>query len=147
MATVLVADDDTDIAQLVRRVLTSAGHDVLVAPDGVRALVHVAAVDLVVLDVSMPTLDGHEVTALLRETHHTHDVPVLVISSDTTPAAIEAALDAGADGYLPKPIVPTELVRRVDHLLATTAGSRRAARRVGALRRRRQDFIATPSLQ
>ena len=135
MATVLVADDDNDVAELTRRSLTAAGHQVVVVHDGASALAHAGAVDLAVLDVSMPALDGRQVVGHLRAAPHTRDLPVLVLSSGTTADEISAALDAGADDYLTKPFVPFELKRRVDHLAGTTAEQRRTTRRQGQRRR------------
>jgi DNA-binding response OmpR family regulator len=128
MATILIADDDSDVAQLARKAVTAAGHDVLVVADGTRALAHAGAVDLAVLDVSMPGLDGHAVTAHLREAPHTRDLPVLVLSGGVAAAEVTAALDAGADDYLTKPVVLFELVRRIERLLGTSAEARRTAR-------------------
>lgn len=135
MPTVLVADDDLDIADLVRRALITAGHDVVVVHDGASALAHAGAADLAVLDVSMPSLDGREVVGHLRSAPHTRDLPVLVLSSGTSADEIEAALDAGADDYLTKPVVPFELKRRVERLLTTSATERRTTRRQEQRRR------------
>ncbi|MDO9454683.1 PleD family two-component system response regulator [Nocardioides sp.] len=135
MPTILVADDDSDIAHLARRALVAAGHDVVVAADGATALVHVGSVDLAVLDVSMPRLNGWEATEVIRATSETRDLPVIVVSGLTSADQITTALDAGADGYLTKPFVPFELVRRVEHLLDTSPVERRTTRRAGVRRR------------
>lgn len=135
MLTVLVADDDPDTAELVRHSLLAAGHHVLVAHDGGEALALAPEVDLAVLDVEMPVLDGHAVVGRLRSDARTCDLPVLMLSSRSSAEDINAGLLAGADDYLTKPVVPFELRRRVDHLVASTGVERRAARRQEALRR------------
>jgi DNA-binding response OmpR family regulator len=135
MATILIADDDPDVTHLVRKAVVDAGHEAVVVDDGTRALARAATADLVVLDVSMPGLDGHEVTAALREAAHTQHLPVLVLSSMSTADDVGTALDAGADDYLTKPVVQFEVARRVERLLATDAIERRTARYWSARRR------------
>ena len=135
MPTVLVADDDPDLAELARRTLVAAGHRVIVATDGAGALAQAGAADLAVLDVSMPVLDGRAVIAHLRSAPHTRDLPIVVLSSQSSASEITAGLDVGADDYLTKPIVPFELNRRVDRLLATSGVERRVVRRQSARRR------------
>lgn len=138
MATILIADDDADVAALARHAVQAAGHDVILATDGAEALARAGAADLAVLDVSMPLLSGWQVAEQLRAAPHTCDLPVIVVSSLSSSDQIEAALDAGADGYLTKPFVPFELNRRIDHLLTTTALERRRTWRREAGRRARR---------
>lgn len=138
MATILIADDDADVAALARHAVEAAGHDVILAADGAEALARAGAADLAVLDVSMPMLSGWQVAEQLRAAPHTADLPVVVVSSLSSAGQIEVALDAGADGYLTKPFVPFELNRRIDHLLATPAPARRRARCREAGRRARR---------
>lgn len=135
MATILIADDDPDVVDLIRRSLAACGHRVVTAADGAAALAQAGAADLAVLDVSMPVLDGREVIAHLRAAPHTRDLPVLVLSGLTSAAEISGALGDGADDYLTKPVVPFEVRRRVERLLGTTPVQRRAVRRQTALRR------------
>ncbi|MEO9321893.1 response regulator [Nocardioides sp. C4-1] len=138
MATILIADDDHDVRDLARRAMEAAGHDVVIATDGAEALARAGAADLALLDVSMPALDGWRVAAELRGAPHTRDLPIVVVSAMSTSSEIESALDAGADGYLTKPFVPFELLRRVEHLLAVTPAERRRARGRESVRRARR---------
>lgn len=129
MPTVLVADDDSDTAELARRTLLAAGYHVVVASDGAGALAQAGAVDVAVLDVSMPVIDGRGVITHLRSAPHTRDLAVLVLSSHNAADDISAALTNGADDYLTKPFTPYELGRRVERLLATSDVQRRVVRR------------------
>jgi DNA-binding response OmpR family regulator len=112
---VLIADDDPDILSLVRLRLERAGYDVLAAQDGEQALS--AALerppDLVLLDVMMPKLDGHEVTERLRGNEATRHVPVILLTARVQEADIARGVHAGADDYVAKPFSTHELRDRV----------------------------------
>lgn len=115
-ATVLVADDDDDIAQLMRDYLEADGHTVLVAHDGHAALDAVGRhpVDCVLLDISMPGLSGFEVLRRIRETT---DVPVLILSALGADRDKLRGLGLGADDYIVKSASPSEVVARVRAVL------------------------------
>lgn len=117
--TVLVADDEEDIRELVVYRLSRAGYTVLEASDGEEAVrVAVEHVpDLAVLDVMMPKLDGYEVTRRLRETEATRLIPVILLTARGQEADVNRGFDAGADDYLKKPFDPDELVARVRAVL------------------------------
>ena len=113
---VLVVEDDSDIADVLRRQLRMEGYDVRVAGDGVVALDEAAVFepDAVVLDLGLPRLDGVEVTKRLREDG---DVPILILTArDGTEARVEG-LDSGADDYLVKPFERQELLARLRAML------------------------------
>jgi two-component system, OmpR family, response regulator MprA len=113
---VLVVEDDTDIAGVLRRSLDKEGYDVRVAGDGDEALdqAGVFSPDAVVLDLGLPTLDGVEVCRRLRTDG---DVPILILTArDALEARVEG-LDAGADDYLVKPFEREELLARMRALL------------------------------
>lgn len=118
MALVLVVDDEPDILLLHRLNLEAAGHRVVLAADGEKALERIVEErpDAVVLDVMMPVLDGWGVLERLRA--QDAPPPVLVVSAKTTPDDISRARDLGALDYLTKPYDPDELIRRVAALLA-----------------------------
>jgi len=117
---VLVADDDPDIVGLLRIRLERAGHDVVTAGDGEAAWAAVLAgrPDLAVLDVTMPRLDGLELTRRLRGHAATVGLPILVLTAAVQAADAERALAAGATAYVKKPFSPKELVARVQAMLA-----------------------------
>jgi len=116
MASVLVVDDDAHIREVARYALARAGHAVEVATDGVVALDRMqrGGIDLVVLDVLMPELDGFALCRRMRASGH---VPIVFLSSRGEEADRVLGLDLGADDYLTKPFSPRELVARVAAVL------------------------------
>lgn len=123
MATVLVIEDDRDIRDVVRRYLERAGHGVLSTGSGMEALrlLGEANVDLVVLDLGLPDLDGLEV---LREARRGGArLPVVVLTARSEVDDRIRGLSAGADDYVTKPFSPTEVVLRVAAILTRTQGS------------------------
>ena len=108
---VLVVEDDVEIADVVRRALRQAGHEVRTAADGVEALQEAGDFlpDLVVLDLGLPRLDGVDVCRRLRETS---DVPILMLTARSGTDDRVEGLDSGADDYLVKPFELEELLAR-----------------------------------
>ena len=121
MAQVLVVDDDADVAELVRTVLTISGHTVAAATDGLRGLAAASEAhpDLVVLDWMMPGMTGIEVCRTLRLDSAFDGTRIMMLTAKSTPADLDAARDAGADDYVTKPFVPRELRQRVADLLGS----------------------------
>jgi DNA-binding response OmpR family regulator len=117
--TILVVDDQNEFADYVRRFLEQEGFEVIVARDGVSGLSIAKrhAPDLVVLDLTMPGLDGLQVCAQLRADPRKQRLPILVLSARASAADRVLGLDTGADDYLVKPFDPHELVARVKALL------------------------------
>lgn len=117
MATVLVVDDDAHIREVARFALVREGYVVELANDGLAALDRLTrgGIDLVVLDVLMPELDGLAVCRRLGGR-----VPVVVLSSRGEEADRVLGLDLGADDYLAKPFSPRELVARIAAVLRRT---------------------------
>jgi two-component system, OmpR family, copper resistance phosphate regulon response regulator CusR len=126
MSAVLTAEDDDRLAELVVRALVRAGHDVERVPDGESALrrLREGGVDVALLDVDMPGLDGVRVLTALRA--EGIGLPVLLVTGDNAPGHVVAGLEAGADDYITKPFRFDELVARVDARL-------RAARLAGTV--------------
>ncbi|WP_041694820.1 response regulator transcription factor [Alicyclobacillus acidocaldarius] len=116
MATILVADDEPHIRELVRSTLEREGHRVVEAADGREAADALARepVQLAVIDVMMPEVDGFELTQWLREER---DVPILLLTALGETSHKVRGLRLGADDYLVKPFAPEELVARVEALL------------------------------
>ncbi|MBF5080400.1 response regulator transcription factor [Quadrisphaera sp. INWT6] len=119
MTTVLVADDDLDIRELVAFKLAQAGYEVRSAPDGVAALdaARAGGVDLVVLDLMMPGLSGLDVCAELRREPSTAELPVIMLTARAQDQDVATGFAAGADDYVVKPFSPRELVSRVQAVL------------------------------
>jgi len=127
MTSILVVDDDEDIRALVGELLERAGHGVIKAPDGASALklFYSRKPDLVVLDVSMPGLDGWEVLNRIRELS---DVPVLMLTARAEELEKVRGLRAGADDYVTKPFGRQELLARVDATLRRGRSAPQAGR-------------------
>jgi len=116
MPTVLVVDDEANIRELVSVYLTSAGYSVECAADGMEALTTVRAggIDLVVLDIMLPGMDGAAVCSAIREESR---IPVIMLTARDSDLDKVALLEAGADDYIVKPFSPPELVARVRAVL------------------------------
>jgi DNA-binding response OmpR family regulator len=112
----LVVDDDEDIRALLRLVLERAGYDVEEQGDGRAALraFHLGNHDLVILDVSMPELDGWEILDRIRDLS---EVPVLMLTARDTESDRVRGLRGGADDYVSKPFDRDELLARIEGLL------------------------------
>ena len=111
-ARILVVDDDHDIRGLVRTLLERAGATVYDAPDGREGLreFHARRPDLVILDVSMPVMDGWQMLDRIRDMS---DVPVIMLTARADELERVRGLQAGADDYVVKPFGKQELVARV----------------------------------
>ena len=112
MNTVLVCDDERDIASALRIYLESEGYRVLTAYDGREALsiIGVEEVQLVLLDIMMPGMDGLRV---LRELREVYNVPVILLTAKSEDTDKVLGLNIGADDYITKPFNPVELLARV----------------------------------
>jgi diguanylate cyclase (GGDEF)-like protein len=113
--TILVVDDDPDIARFVEVNLRSAGYDVSVAADGEEALERAGTLrpDLVLLDVMMPRIDGFEVAQRLRRNPQTSNTSIIMLTAKALSTDKVLGLTAGADDYIIKPFDPIELLARV----------------------------------
>ena len=132
--TILVADDDPHIRQLLVFALAKAGLDTIEAEDGEAALAAVAAhaPDLIILDINMPRMDGIEVCRRLRAGS---EIPILFLSSRDDEIDRVLGIELGADDYVTKPFSPREVVARVMAILRRVAGRPPAAQAaVGPLR-------------
>jgi two-component system, OmpR family, KDP operon response regulator KdpE len=109
---ILIVDDEPQITRVLRTTLQGNGHDVTVAQDGIEALdlFMKKQPDLVITDLTMPNMDGIELT---REIRQRSQVPIIVLSVRSQDVAKVAALDEGADDYITKPFSIQELLARV----------------------------------
>ena len=117
--TILVAEDDQDIAELIAHYLRKGGWSPHLTASGDAALAYARRnhVDLAILDVMLPGMDGLEVCRALRATDGTSDLPIIILTAKGEEADRIAGLDLGADDYIAKPFSPNELVARVRALI------------------------------
>jgi pilus assembly protein CpaE len=121
MANILLIDDDADFRSMLKLMLTRMNHTVSLASRGEDGFTQATTnkFDLVILDLMMPDVDGYELTRQLRAEASTRNVPILVVTARTQPADRESAREAGADGYLTKPVDNRELASRITEILAS----------------------------
>ena len=112
MAEILVCDDDKDIVEAIEIYLAQEGHHILKAYDGEQAIrvLQNNPVDLLIIDVMMPKLDGIRATLKIREKN---SLPIIILSAKSEDADKILGLNVGADDYVTKPFNPLELVARV----------------------------------
>ncbi|WP_292831801.1 response regulator transcription factor [Microbacterium sp.] len=123
MTRILVVDDEPQIVSLVSRSLNAEGFDTVSAEDGAEALERAQAgdIDLIVLDVGLPSMDGFEVLRLLRGAGER--MPVIMLTARSSAHDAVEGLDAGASDYVPKPFSVAELLARVRSRLREHTGS------------------------
>lgn len=127
MFQILVADDDKNTRRLLQAVLEHDGYRVFTAENGEEALAALDAqhIDLVVLDIMMPKMDGYEFTKTLRESNN--NLPILMVSAKQLPSDKKQGFLVGTDDYMTKPIDEEEMLWRIKALLrrAKIASERR----------------------
>ncbi len=146
---VLIIDDDRKLAGMLTEYLEARGYSVLARHDGTSGLaaVRAGAIDAVVLDLTLPDLDGLEVCRRLRATS---DVPIVMLTARGEPTDRVVGLELGADDYLPKPFDPRELLARLRAILRRRTPRTSSVRRFGRLeihpeaREVRKDGIVRP---
>jgi two-component system cell cycle response regulator DivK len=114
--TVLLVEDNEDNRIIYATALRYAGYDVLEAVTGTEG-VHEARThlpDLILMDISVPELDGWEATAILKADPATKHIPIVAVTAHALPGDRERSMEAGCDGYLAKPIPPATLLAEVD---------------------------------
>ncbi len=111
--TIVIADDETEIADLMELHLSKEGYRCIKVSDGLEAVhvIRTQPVDLAILDIMMPNMDGYEATQLIREQYH---LPIIFLSAKTSDLDKITGLIRGADDYVTKPFNPMELVARVN---------------------------------
>lgn len=117
---ILLVDDDPDFVEAVRVIVESGGYNVRVAYDGKEGLEAVAEEkpDLIVLDVMMPVMNGHEACAELKKDPETAKIPIILLTAvaervTTSTYTHRDMLESEAEDYMPKPVEPTELLELI----------------------------------
>jgi two-component system cell cycle response regulator DivK len=106
LATILYVEDNRDNRMLVRRVLEAEGYRVLEAPDGPTGIemARTTPLDLILMDINLPEVDGFQVTAQLRAMEELRGVPIIALTANVMKGDREKTLAAGCSGYIQKPI-------------------------------------------
>lgn len=113
---ILVAEDTVANQKVVRSILETRGHQVVIAPNGIEAVREFGKqpFDIVLMDVQMPTLDGLQATRLIRENPQSEETPIIALTAHAMKGDRIRCLQAGMDGYLSKPFEADELIRLVE---------------------------------
>lgn len=132
--TILVVDDEEDILELVRHHLKREGYAVQCADSGEKALMaaRTGPVDLIVLDLMLPGIDGLEVTRQLKNAPQTKHIPILMLTAKGEESDVVTGLELGADDYVTKPFSPRILIARTRAILRR--GSREALDETAVIR-------------
>jgi CheY-like chemotaxis protein len=117
---ILIVEDQRDQRDIYARYLTWRGFRVQTATDGQQALstARDSHPDLIVMDLSLPHLDGWQATRRLKADSHTWDIPILACTAHVLRGSLERALDSGCDAWLVKPCLPEDLYAEISRVLA-----------------------------
>jgi CheY-like chemotaxis protein len=125
MTKILYVEDNEDNVYMLKRRLERAGFEVIVAADGEQglAVAHDQRPDLILMDLSLPVLDGWQATRRLKGAEETRTIPVIALSAHAMPGDREKALEAGCDDYDAKPVKLPSLLAKIRALLPEGSAS------------------------
>ena len=121
----MIAEDYTLLRKLIKKILEGAGFEVIEAADGEEAFITIASnkhPDLLVSDIHMPRLNGYDLIKGVRETLGIRDMPIIILTTESSDRSQELAFELGADDYIKKPFNSALLIAR------TTAALRRSGK-------------------
>ena len=126
MAKILLIDDDSEFLDMLNLLMRRSGHQTILSADGPDGLAKAKAdpPDLAIVDVMMPDMTGYEVVRQLRAEPSTASLPIIILTARGQPVDRQAALDAGADEYMSKPVTMADLAERVEELLGKPVSAR-----------------------
>jgi len=127
---VLIVDDYDDNREMYSSYLEFAGMRVAEAVNGKEALAKTAELmpDLIVMDLSLPGIDGWQATRMIKDDERTRHILVLALTGHALEGASQGARAAGCDGFLTKPCLPEDLCREIERMLAAAAAARSTAK-------------------
>lgn len=119
---ILIVEDEPRLRQLYVQQLTISGFDVIEAGNGLEAMERASTQlpDVVLMDLSIPVMDGWEATRRLKAAPATMHIPVVALTAHDDVTGLEAAKSAGCDWFVPKPCQPQDLMAEVRRVLATS---------------------------
>ncbi|MFQ5954113.1 MAG: response regulator [Kiloniellales bacterium] len=125
MAKILYVEDNEDNVYMLTRRLRRNGHEVIIAGDGEQglAMARAEAPALILMDLSLPVMDGWEATRRLKAMPETRDIPVIALSAHVMAGDKEKALAAGCDDYDTKPVDMPRLLKKMAALLPEDTGT------------------------
>jgi two-component system cell cycle response regulator DivK len=117
---VLIVEDQSELRQLYAQQLSISGFDVIEAANGADAVAHTAshAPDVILMDLSLPIVDGWEATRRLKADHRTAHIPVVALTAHDGSGELQRATRAGCDWFVPKPCPPDALISEVRRVLS-----------------------------
>ena len=120
---ILYVEDNEDNVYVLKSRLTRAGHTVLIAPDGTQAVTMAAAEqpDLILMDLSLPVLDGWEATRRIKAAPETRHIPVIALTAHAMAGDRERAIAAGCDDFDTKPVEMSRLLDKIEALVKRQA--------------------------
>lgn len=118
---VLIVEDQADLRQLYAQELTLSGFDVIQAGNGAEAIASTSSQfpDVVLMDLSLPVVDGWEATRRLKTDDRTSHIPVVALTAHDGSGELQRATSAGCDWFVPKPCPPDALITEIRRVLAT----------------------------
>jgi CheY-like chemotaxis protein len=130
---VLVVDDYPDAREMYAEYLQYSGFDVIEAGNGMEALERAldSAPDIILMDLSLPVMDGWEATRRLKANKLTAGIPIVAVTGHALAGILEGAKQAGCDAFVTKPCLPEDLVKEIQKVLSATTASPTKARRSG----------------
>lgn len=121
---ILVVEDQDDNRRIIRDLLASAGYEMIEALDGEAGvrLAESERPDLILMDIQLPLLDGHEATRRIRQNRELRHIPIVVVTSYALSGDDAKAMAAGADAYVAKPFSPRQLLATIRKFLPEEPG-------------------------
>jgi two-component system cell cycle response regulator DivK len=121
---ILVVEDQEDNRRIIRDLLTSAGYELIEATDGEEGVRLAASErpDLILMDIQLPVLDGHEATRQIKQNPELRHIPIIVVTSYALSGDDQKAMAAGSDGYVAKPFSPRQLLATIRKFLPEAGG-------------------------
>jgi DNA-binding NarL/FixJ family response regulator len=149
MNRILVIEDERPLRETLASVLQREGFDVVAAEDGRRGIeiVRAQAPDLVLCDVNMPEMDGHDVLAELRADPKFSELPFVFLTAKTDRSDVRAGMNLGADDYLTKPVITADLLAAIQTRLARRKAQAERAREMLASAEITADFSSAEPLR
>ena len=125
LATILLIENDFDNISIYTTILEYNGYGVVCAEDGVTGveLARSAHPDLIVMDISIPGIDGWEATRTIKADPRTASIPILVLTVHALDSDRQRAFEEGADGYMMKPAEPIQVVHEIRRMLSSGGGA------------------------